>query len=125
MGIVASSVLTTVLLALNFQQKGSIIDLFTLTALIPCVFAAAAQVYLFIADRQWFSGVNPARSAIIALRALAYSSWAVWGAGYKAVTEGLMLLMGGIPVFLWVKWRRSRQLPGMASLKEREPAMSR
>src|SRR5581483_10667695 len=53
-GIVVSSGLTTVLLAVNFQHRGSIVSLFTdiiiiatLTALIPYAFAAAAEVYLF------------------------------------------------------------------------------
>jgi len=114
-GIVVSSLLTTVLLAVNFQHRGSIVSLFTdiiiiatLTALIPYAFAAAAEIYLFIADRQSFSGVNFARSTVIALLALGYSSWAIWGAGFKPVTEGFILLLGGIPVFLWVKWRESR-----------------
>lgn len=123
-GIVASSVLITILLALNFQQKGSIVHLFTnviiiatLTALIPYAFASAAQIYLFFADRQSFSGVNLARSAIIAFLALAYSSWAIWGAGYKPVTEGFMLLLGGIPVYIWVKWQQYRHQPESISLE--------
>jgi hypothetical protein len=28
-----------------------------------------------------------------------------------------MLLLGGIPVFLWVKWRQSRELPEAAALE--------
>ena len=116
-GIVVSSLLTTALLAVNFQHRGSIVALFTdviiiatLTALIPYAFAAAAEIYLFIADRESFSGVDFARSTVIALLALAYSSWAIWGAGFKPVTEGFILLIGGIPVFLWVKWRESRSV---------------
>jgi APA family basic amino acid/polyamine antiporter len=114
-GTVVSSLLITALLAVNFQQKGGIVSLFTdviiiatLTALIPYAFASAAQIYLFIVDRQSFSGVNFARSTVIALLALGYSAWAIWGAGFKPVTEGFILLIGGIPVFLWVKWRESR-----------------
>ena len=121
-GIVASSVLITILLALNFSQKSSIVNLFTdviiiatLAALVPYVFSAAAQIYLFYADRPSFSGVNFARSTIIASLALAYSCWAIWGAGYKPVTEGFMLMLAGIPVFLWVKWQPYRNRPGAAS----------
>lgn len=123
-GLVVSSLLITGLLAFNFQHKGSIVNLFTdviiiatLTALIPYAFAAAAQIYLFFADREAFSGVNLARSTVIAFLALAYSSWAIWGAGYKPVTEGLMLLLGGIPVFLWVKWQQYRANPDAVSLE--------
>jgi basic amino acid/polyamine antiporter, APA family len=118
-GIVVSSVLITLLLALNFEQKGSVVDLFTnviilatLTALIPYAFSAAAEVYLFVVDRDAFSGVNLARSTVIATLALAYSAWAIWGAGFKPVTEGTMLLLAGFPVFIWVRWRQSRKAPG-------------
>ena len=114
-GIVVGSLLATALLALNFREGGGVVDLFTeiitiatLAALIPYAFSAAAEIYLAIVDRQSFSGVNLARSSIIALLALAYSSWAIRGAGYEAVTEGFMLLLAGIPVFLWVTWRGRR-----------------
>jgi APA family basic amino acid/polyamine antiporter len=117
-GIVSSSVLITVLLALNFQQKGGVVDLFTeiiilatLTALIPYAFSSAAEVYLFVVDREAFSGVNFVRSTVIATLALAYSAWAIWGAGFKPVTEGTMLLLAGFPVFIYVKWRASRDAP--------------
>jgi len=127
-GIVASSVLITIVLALNFQQKGSIVNLFTdiiiiatLTALIPYAFAASAEMYLFITDRPSFSGVNLARNSVIAMLALAYSSWAIWGAGFKPVTEGVMLLLAGIPVFLWVKWRQSLEVEPRAATKPSTP----
>jgi basic amino acid/polyamine antiporter, APA family len=117
-GIVVSSVLITALLALNFQQKGGVVDLFTeiivlatLTALIPYAFSSAAEVYLFVVDRDAFSGVNFVRSTVIATLALAYSAWAIWGAGFKPVTEGTMLLLAGFPVFIYVKWRASRDAP--------------
>jgi len=122
-GIVASSVLITILLALNFSQKSSIVSLFTdiiiiatLTALIPYVFASAAQIYLLFADRPSFSGVNLARNGIIALLALAYSCWAIWGAGYKPVAEGFMLLLAGIPIYIWLRWEQIGAQPaGKAS----------
>jgi basic amino acid/polyamine antiporter, APA family len=126
-GIVVSSLLTTGLLALNYEHRGSVVSLFTdiiiigtLTALIPYAFAAAAQISLFITDRESFSGVHLARSTVIALLAFGYSCWAIWGAGYKPVTEGLLLLLGGIPVFLWVKWRES---DGEASPVARGPVL--
>lgn len=127
-GIVVSSVLITALLALNFQQKGSVVDLFTniiilatLTALIPYAFSAAAEMYLFVVDRQAFSGVNLARSTVIAMLALAYSAWAIWGAGFKPVTEGTMLLLAGFPVYIWVRWRQSRGVSVEAAATDATP----
>jgi len=121
-GIVASSVLITILLALNFSQKTSVVNLFTdviiiatLTALIPYVFSAAAQIYLLFADRASFSGANLTRSAVIAFLALAYSCWAIWGAGYKPVAEGFMLLLAGIPIYIWLKWESFRDAAASGS----------
>ena len=117
-GLVLSSVLITGLLLLNLQSSGSIVDMFTdiiiiatLTALIPYMYAAAAQLYLFFADRESFSAVHLARYSVIAFLALAYSTWAIWGAGYEYIAKGFMLLIAGIPVYLWLKWRQSREAP--------------
>jgi APA family basic amino acid/polyamine antiporter len=114
-GLVLSSVLITGLLLLNLQSSGTIVDWFTdiiiiatLTALIPYMLAAAAQLYLFFTDRAAFSGVHFARYSVVAVLALAYSTWAIWGAGADPVRKGLMLLIAGIPVFLWTRWRQSK-----------------
>ena len=122
-GLVASSVLITALLALNFQQKGSVVHLFTdviiiatLTALIPYAFAAAAEIYLFFTEPEAFSGVRFARDTVIALLALAYSSWAIWGAGEEYIAKGFMLLLVGIPVYLYVKWEQNRKQPDAAPM---------
>ena len=114
-GLVVSSVLITGLLLLNLQGSGTIVEMFTdiiilatLTALVPYLYAASAQLYLFFTDRASFSGVHLARYSVIAFLALAYSSWAVWGAGYEYIAKGFMLLIAGIPVYLWVRWRASK-----------------
>ena len=116
---------------LDEQRRQQVVDLFTeiitiatLAALIPYAFAAAAEIYLAIVDRPSFSGVNLARSSVIALLALAYSSWAIRGAGYEAVTEGFMLLLAGIPVFLWVTWRGRRGEPRGSGVAARPSILS-
>ena len=128
-GLVISSVLITGLLLLNLRSSGTLVETFTdiiiiatLTALVPYMYAAAAQLYLFFADRDSFSGVHFARYSVIALLALAYSSWAIWGAGYEYIAKGFMLLIAGIPVYLWVRWRQSRELPTAVLAEEPELA---
>ncbi len=128
-GLVASSVLITGLLLMNLQTSGTLVDTFTdiiiiatLTALIPYAFASAAQLYLFFNDRASFSGVAFTRHSIIAVLALAYSSWAIWGAGADAVRKGFMLLLAGIPVYLWVRWRESREVPPAGPLVQSDKA---
>jgi APA family basic amino acid/polyamine antiporter len=115
-GLVVSSVLVTGLVFMNYNaslvdQFQQILLLATLTTLIPYALAAAAQVQLFIVDRERFSGARLARDTVIALLALGFASWAIWGSGEDIVARGVMLLLAGVPVFLWLQWRRSRE-PG-------------
>jgi hypothetical protein len=39
--------------------------------------------------------------------AFAYSLWAIWGSGQEWLAKGFMLLLFGIPVYVWMKWRQS------------------
>ena len=114
--LVVSSVLVTLLLILNYSESGTLVELFTdivllatLTTLVPYAWSAAAQVYLFFAERELFSGVRLARDVVVASLAFAYSAWAIWGAGEEIIAKGFMLLTAGIPVYVWVKWRESRR----------------
>ena len=42
----------------------------------------------------------------MAALAFAYSVWAIWGSGQEWLAKGFMLLLFGIPVFVWMKWRQ-------------------
>jgi APA family basic amino acid/polyamine antiporter len=112
-GLVVSSVLVTGLMAMNYNaslvdQFTFIILLATLTTLIPYAYSAAAQVMLLITDPEHFSGAKLARDVVIASLAFAYSLWAIAGSGYQVVFRGFLLLMAGLPVYIWVVWRRER-----------------
>lgn len=116
--LVVSSALLTVLIFMNYSSSGTIVDLFTdivllatLTTLVPYAWSAAAQVTLFITDRELFSGVRLVRDTTIATLAFAYSAWAIWGAGEEVIAKGFMLLTAGIPVYVWMKWREKRETP--------------
>lgn len=67
----------------------------TLATLIPYAFSAAAQLLLLATDRAAFSGR---------------------GRGEQPVFYGYLLLLAGIPVYVWIRWRdgqppRPEQLP--------------
>lgn len=108
-GLVVSSLLVTGLMAMNYtsslvDQFTEILLLATLTTLVPYAFAAAAQVYLYFTERELFSGRRLVRDTLVASLAFAYSGWAMWGSGEEIVFKGFFLLLGGIPVYLFVKW---------------------
>lgn len=112
-GLVVSSALITVLMLMNYTQSlveqfNFVILLATLTTLVPYAYAAAAEVYLFITDRERFSGRKLARDAAVATLAFAYAVYAIVGAGTDVIAKGFILLMLGIPVYVYLRWRESR-----------------
>jgi APA family basic amino acid/polyamine antiporter len=66
-------------------------------------------MYLLFADRARFQGRRLAIDAGIALLAFAYSVWAIAGAGADIVFKGFMLLMLGVPVYVYMKWRDAKE----------------
>jgi len=114
-GLVVSSVLISGLMLLNYNaslvnQFYNVILLATLTTLVPYAFAAAAELYMMFTDRAAFNGRKIAWNVGVALLGFAYAVWAMIGSGNKTIAWGFLLLMGGIPVYVYVKWRRSREL---------------
>ena len=46
--------------------------------------------------------------AILSLAAFGYSLWAIAGAGPEIVYWGFLLLMSGVPVYVWVQRNQSQ-----------------
>ena len=55
-----------------------------------------------------FSGRRLARDALVAVLAFGYCLWAIAGPGYEVVFKGFLLLLAGIPVSVWLRWRATR-----------------
>ena len=113
-GLVVSSLLVSGLVLYNWnvdfgQRFTDIVLLATWMTLISYAYAAAAEVVLFYRERELFSWVKLARDTVIAGLAFAYSVWAIWGSGEEWLAKGFMLLLFGIPVFVFMKWRESHR----------------
>lgn len=109
-GLVVSSVLLTGLMLTNYNSGlvdrfSDMILLATLVTLVPYAYAAGAQLMLLATDRAAFSGKRFATDVVVALLAFAYATWTIVGSGYKTIAWGFVLLMAGIPVYVWMKWR--------------------
>jgi APA family basic amino acid/polyamine antiporter len=103
--LVISSALTTGLIATNATDGlvavfTFIILLGTLNALVPYAFSALAGLVI---ERQ---GPGPSRSSaattIVAALAFIYALWAIGGSGAEVVYWGFLLLLAGLPVYVWV-----------------------
>jgi APA family basic amino acid/polyamine antiporter len=104
-GMVIAGVLSTALIAMNYSRR--LVDLFTfiillatLSTLVPYAFCALAGFVI----RPAGPALSRSAAAIGAL-AFGYALWAIGGAGAEVVYWGLLLLMAGLPVYVWVRRR--------------------
>jgi basic amino acid/polyamine antiporter, APA family len=112
-GLIAAAVLVSCVTLMNYNESlvdqfGFVILLATLTTVVPYAFAAAAELVLFIKEPQRFTRTKFARDSVIALLGLGYAIWAMYATGPEAISKGYLLLMAGIPVYVWVRWRSRR-----------------
>jgi len=104
MGIVMSSVLASLLMALNYSK--TLVDAFTfmimlstLSVLTPYLFSTASYVLQTIKLREG----NLTGKLILASLAFGFSLWVMVGSGREVVFWGFILLMAGIPFYVWMK----------------------
>jgi APA family basic amino acid/polyamine antiporter len=113
-GLVLSSILITVLVVTNYTRGlvgmfTFIILLATLTTLFPYVFSSMSLLLIFIRERERGRREPILGSSIVAVLAFAYSLWAIAGSGRDTVFWGFLLLMGSVPVYVWIK--HSQRVP--------------
>jgi len=103
--LVLGSVLASVMILINHTQ--TLIGLFTFLALlatlanlVPYLFCAMAALRLMKHD-----GPVPLTRgrAVVLLGAFAYSLWTIYGAGQETVFWGFLLLLSGLPVYVWLR----------------------
>ncbi|MCI0656887.1 MAG: amino acid permease [Acidobacteria bacterium] len=114
-GLVISSVLVTLLVAANYTR--SLVQLFTfsillatLSCLVTYLFSSLAEWTLLRQERDAPGGARKTGPVLVAILAFLYSFWAIAGSGQEAVYWGFLLLMAGVPVYVWV--RRGRVVSG-------------
>lgn len=112
-GLIVSSALSTAVMALNFTRGlvgmfTFIVLLSTMTALVPYVFSAAAELLIRIRTPELFDAAKMKRSSVLALLAGVYGTWAIGGSGQEIVFWGFLLLMAGLPAYIWIHWANTR-----------------
>ena len=98
LGLVLSTTLASALVAANYTR--SLVGLFQYSILLST--AAALLPYAMTAVAWW--KLNPGSSLatrLVAIGAFAYSVWALIGTGGESLAWGGVLLLAGLPVYLW------------------------
>ncbi len=105
-GLLLSSVLASALIAANYSR--SLVALFTFSILLS---TATSLLPYLISVLAWWR-VDPRATLprkVVAVGALLYSAWALFGTGMESLLWGGVLLLAGLPIFLW---QRAMARPG-------------
>jgi len=108
-GIVVSAVLATLLVLVQAAGSGGfsafytlIVGLSTMAAVIPYAFCALAGS---LVSARVSGGVHVPRVTIVEIVAFVFAMFTLYGCGAEPVLYGLVLLLLGIPVYVWQRRR--------------------
>ena len=104
-GIIAGAVLSTVLVIASYSR--SLVELFTFILLIS---TSAILLPYAASSAAWLRSHGGHGGRVVAALALVYSVYALFGAGGEALAWGAVLLLAGVPVYLWMR-RSQQQVP--------------
>jgi len=113
LGMVIGSVLVSLLMYMNYnnalvKQYTFLSLLASLTSLVPFLFCAAAYAIVAVAKKQLDSKKWPGAIAI-SIMAFIFSLWSIMGAGLEVVYWGFVLLMAGVPFYVWIVYKKTRE----------------
>lgn len=108
-GLVVSSVLGTLLILMNYSHGlvgmfNIILLLDTFFVLVPYMFCAMAEIVLSRAQNRSLRA--PVRNIVLACLAFAFALWASAGTGEDSLYWGTLVILLGIPLYVWVKHRQ-------------------
>ncbi len=112
--VLISGGLAVLLLVSSFT--GTLVELYTktvllatLTAVVPYLFGAMTELRLALSEEGTAAVSGAAGRLVVPAAAFAYAMWAIIGAGQETVYLGFILLLAGLPVYVWL--RRRTPLP--------------
>lgn len=104
LGLIMSSILASVLMLLNYAK--TLVDAFafmlllsTLSVLTPFLFSTASFVLQSFKRKER----NLAGKIVLGILAFGFCLWVMAGSGQEVVFWGFILLMAGIPFYVWMK----------------------
>ncbi|OWY38740.1 amino acid permease [Xenophilus sp. AP218F] len=107
-GLVLSSALVTILMAIKYAGGDNGVKIFefiillaTATTLLPYAFCSMALLSIMLMRSKEFSARDYIAPGFFAGIGFVYSLWALYGSGADIVMWGMLLLLLGLPVYVW------------------------
>jgi basic amino acid/polyamine antiporter, APA family len=105
-GLVFSSIVATALILMNYSSDlvtmfNVVILIATFFTLVPYMLCSMAELLLGRADK------GRVRNIVLASLAFVFSLWATAGAGKDTLYWGTLLMLAGLPLYAWQKWRQT------------------
>jgi amino acid transporter len=121
--LIISAVVANILLIMNYvgtlkSAFDFMILLATLAFLPAYSFAAAAEIVLLIKHSKDFNIWNFLKNSFIALLAFGYSIYAIYGTGAETVMYGFILMLVGIPVYLYMMLKNNKTDKAVDNLRK-------
>lgn len=108
--MLVSTILASLLVVIAYTKFSSVFTSIVLlgvfTAVIPYLFSAASQAYWLIIHGRVREPRRFVRDLFVSTLALVFSYWALAGSGYQTVYYGVICIVLGVPVYMYVKYRR-------------------
>lgn len=121
--LIIGSICMNLLLVMNYVstlQKAFdfMILLATLSFLPAYSFCAAAEVVLLFKGSKDFNLINFLKNAFFSLLAFAYSIYAIYGTGAETVMYGFILMLVGIPIYVYMMLQKNKEDKSVDKLRE-------
>jgi APA family basic amino acid/polyamine antiporter len=100
--MVAAGVLASMLVAMNYSR--GLVELFTFITLLATL--STLVPYVFCSLAVWLMPGRPRPAgalAVVSILAFLYAMYAIAGAGADTVFYGFLLLLAGLPLYVWVR----------------------
>ncbi|MCH9719132.1 MAG: amino acid permease [Actinomycetia bacterium] len=125
-GLLISSTLAAGILILQFSggSLGNAVAVLVLVSAVATMisysFSAAAQIKWLLIDRGQMDVKHLVRQMTVAVIALAFCIFALYGGGTQEIYWLFMIIMIGVPLYVFILWRRQKQ-DGQANEEPAEP----
>jgi basic amino acid/polyamine antiporter, APA family len=106
-GLVLSTVLASFIAVWSYATTvnafNTVLLIATFTTVIPYFFSACAQLYWLVTGGAGVNAVRLSKDLVIAALAVLFAFWMAYGSGRDAITVGFLMMLVGVPVYIWVK----------------------